>query len=365
LCLKKNGGGSNGSWEELYTHIDLDHDGIISEIDFARSIVPYHKRVLSLNNLHDVFFSSSPPPTISSGTNRAAEIFREIDRLSGSASGSIRCRDVLKWFTSSSSSSNHHHHITTEQLDGWWCDVFHNDDVSINFIQFEKYFWLPYKSKISVDYESNILQKLRKSINEYTSTSTTNINNTNSSTTNSNSNIIEAFHAFDIDKNDRISSYELKNGLKRFCNVSFKSTIIVVYFISNFQLYFYFSPQIHCSNLEISMIMDSIVGGNGKIDITKNDFIKWLTINSISSTTSTNKENKEISNKRRVRISSLMYDLIGSPRECWLSLFHSNKSVNRPTSRDVISIDQFINGLTLLFNRHDFMIVPTKEQLQR
>ena len=46
---------SNGSWEDLFRTFDLDCDGVVSEIDFALSILPYDHRMISLGHLHDFF----------------------------------------------------------------------------------------------------------------------------------------------------------------------------------------------------------------------------------------------------------------------------------------------------------------------
>ena len=83
-------------WEDFYVTLDVDHDGVVSEMDFASSLVPYTAQVLALEHLHDVFFAT--PFEKGDGKTNAAAVYRAIDRCSNCAAGVIQCRDVLEWF---------------------------------------------------------------------------------------------------------------------------------------------------------------------------------------------------------------------------------------------------------------------------
>ena len=197
---------------------------------------------------------------------------------------------------------------------------------------------------MSVDYESNVLDQLRAAIHRSTGTHARQTPNTIATAL-----LVEAFRAFDVDNNDHVSTHELKVGLQRFCGL-------------------------HCSNLEIDILMNSAGGGGGNGDgngggggnsggngLTKSQFVQWLGVGAVGAVGGVG-DDKERAERRRRRIGGLMYDLVGSPREAWLNVFRKGGGGG---SRKVISLDQFVSGMKALFDRHDFMVLPTVHQLKQ
>ena len=186
---------------------------------------------------------------------------------------------------------------------------------------------------MSVDYESNVLDQLRAAIHRSTGTHARQTPNTIATAL-----LVEAFRAFDVDNNDHVSTHELKVGLQRFCGL-------------------------HCSNLEIDILMNSAGGGgsSGGNGLTKSQFVQWLGQGAVGAVGGVG-DDKERAERRRRRIGGLMYDLVGSPREAWLNVFRKGGGGG---SRKVISLDQFVSGMKALFDRHDFMVLPTVHQLKQ
>ena len=74
--------------------MDQDQDGLVSELDFASSVVGYTKRMASLERLHDLLFPASGGSTGdgagggAGGADAASAVYRQLDRVDG-ASGLV------------------------------------------------------------------------------------------------------------------------------------------------------------------------------------------------------------------------------------------------------------------------------------
>ena len=142
---------SNGSWEDLFRSFDLDCDGVVSEIDFALSILPYDHRMISLGHLHDFFFNSTAKYSRGGGggkmlktQNVVSSLYSTLDKIDG-ASGIVCGNDVLRWHRNASVSN-----VSVENIQMWWRDVIGDLYQGLSFSAFESIFWLPFKERVGV-----------------------------------------------------------------------------------------------------------------------------------------------------------------------------------------------------------------------
>ena len=142
---------SNGSWEDLFRTFDLDCDGVVSEIDFALSILPYDHRMISLGHLHDFFFNSTAKYSRGGGggkmlktQNVVSSLYSTLDKIDG-ASGIVCGNDVLRWHRNASVSN-----VSVENIQMWWRDVIGDLYQGLSFSAFESIFWLPFKERVGV-----------------------------------------------------------------------------------------------------------------------------------------------------------------------------------------------------------------------
>ena len=358
---------SGGSWEDVFRAMDMDGDGLVSDLDFARAMLPYEARSLALASLTDLFFKLMQISDSQDGNTDQdmASLFRSIDRLSG-ASGLICGRDLVRFVSRGTVGKR----VTAgpDQVWQWWNLVVqpaaaaaaaagdqlsrygmlddNSRDKSLTFQEFESIFVNPFRKRMHVDYECATLSRLRKAVQSFQKVKGGELLDSgfeSSSMMASQStkfSLEEAFRLFDADGNGRLDSSELQRGLARFCGI-------------------------HASLQEVELVLRALdTDEDGEISV--DEFVRWIR--------PTDKEAEVIQrdNLRRQRITDLIYKFAGSPREAWFQVFRRAEKKHQKSlgvhvgrgadSGTVISLEGFTLGIFELFQRSRNMRSPSRMQ---
>ena len=348
-------GAAGGSWEDLFRALDMDGDGLVSERDFARAMLPYEARAVALASLSDLFYEliqGLKASTSRSALSAAAQpanmltLFRALDRVDG-ASGLVCGRDLVRLV--SQSSAGRGVSVGPDQVWLWWRLVVPAENQALTFEEFEEIFVAPFRQRMHVDYEAATLSRLRKAVqtfqrNKGGAGGAGEVAGLGSMSTKVS--LEEAFRLFDADGNGRVDPSELQRGLERFCGI-------------------------HASRQEVGLVLRAL-DANEDGEISVDEFVRWIR------PTDKEAEARQRDNLRRQRITDLVYEFAGSPREAWFHVFRraekrrqksmgmqaggSSSAGGGVGGGSFVSLEGFTLGVLDLFERSRNMRAPSRMQ---